>query len=347
MLAISCDKRPTAPGPVRETGGAPQPVVQRIELTGPGTVAPGETVRFVLTEFRSDGTTRDTTEGAGWGSSDQAILSIDNNGVATGLAAGEVSVWTRAALQSRSMQVIVTPAGTFRLRGVVMEAGVPNPVSNAEVRLRGPGGETQQTRALSDGYFTFFGVASGSQLTVTHDGYTEHMEQLQLTSHALVRVFLSLAGERANVAGTYALTITSGPCDAGGDTWTDEWRSRTYTAEVRQQGIDVAVTLSDAEFASHLGRKLNSFTGKVKGTRFSFELFGLESYDYSYGRGMPDLAESVGDGTFLVTSGAADVAVTGTGMAGTLAGTMQRLKAVPRGGTLSFCTGRHTVRFAR
>lgn len=347
ILAVSCDKRPTAPGPVRETGGAPQPVVQRIDLAGPHTVAPGETARFTVTEIRSDGTSRDISEGASWASSDTSVLSIDRNGFATGIANGTAHVSARSVLQSRSIEVVVTPAGTYRLRGEVMEAGVSNTVPHADVELRGPGGQTQRATTSSLGTFTFFGVESGSQITVSHDGYMTHTEQLQLTSHAQLRIALRLAGERANVEGTYTLTITSGPCAVALGAWTDEWRRRTYTAEVRQQGVDVAVALSGPEFAADRNKRANTFKGKVKGNRVFLELYGRESYYYNYYGELPSVAEALGDDIFFVTSGFADLAVTGNGMQGVLQGTMQRMRGVPRGAVLDLCQGRHTVVFAR
>src|SRR5262245_36763930 len=118
-LLVACDdKSPTAPTPMPSPPPRPAPsqvVLARLEVSGPATVAPGESVKFTATAFYSDGTSRDVSSESTWDANTSAVLSVTSEGVATGNERGVAIV--RAGFNGRtsSKSVMVLPAGTFRL----------------------------------------------------------------------------------------------------------------------------------------------------------------------------------------------------------------------------------------
>src|SRR5262245_37679467 len=96
--------------------------VTGLQLTGPDTVALGETAQFAAIATMSDGSTKDiSTNGASWFSSNGGVLAItSSSGRATGRIAGEAAItaryFSRAAVKS---DVVVVPAGTYRIIGSV------------------------------------------------------------------------------------------------------------------------------------------------------------------------------------------------------------------------------------
>ena len=92
--------------------------------------------RFKLsaTALLSDGTTREITNEASWETDKGALLLISKTGLVTaGADRGEAQVlakytghpaaWLNAEVGSRTL--LVLPAGTFRLTGVVKDGGAP------------------------------------------------------------------------------------------------------------------------------------------------------------------------------------------------------------------------------
>src|SRR5262245_14902354 len=61
---------------------APSPDVQRVEIVGPSTVAPGQTATYSAVERLYDGTTRPASR-AEWTSSDPTLIQITQAGMAT------------------------------------------------------------------------------------------------------------------------------------------------------------------------------------------------------------------------------------------------------------------------
>lgn len=104
-------------------------------------------------------------------------------------------------------------------------------------------------------------------------------------------------------------------------------------------GSKVDVTLSGAQFATVSGKPTNRFTGRVLGTRATFVLIGPESQWYYYYGYAPDVAERLADGTFLVSSGSADLTVSGSRWDGVLNGNMRQLADVPGRSPLGRCSG--------
>jgi hypothetical protein len=86
---------------------------------------------------------------------------------------------------------------------------------------------------------------------VTRDGYQPVELRFGVVSHRNYDIELPLLAPRAEVSGIYSLTIAAADhCGVGlGNGYVpDEARVRTYTAEVRQDGRSLALTLSGATF---------------------------------------------------------------------------------------------------
>src|SRR5918993_430087 len=114
VLGLACGDGPTRPTPPGPTG------LPRVELTGPATIAPGETARYTLSALLPSGGLRDVSDEAVWVTSIPTVLTLDKGRV-TGLAVGEGPITAIYAGRSSVRTVVVSPAGTFRLKGTVLE----------------------------------------------------------------------------------------------------------------------------------------------------------------------------------------------------------------------------------
>src|SRR5688572_1482241 len=83
-LLAGCDMAPTTPT-TTPPAVPPQPVAMpvKVDIAGPSRIAPGESAQFTATVLYSDGSTRDVTNDAGWGSVQPDIVSVSATGLAT------------------------------------------------------------------------------------------------------------------------------------------------------------------------------------------------------------------------------------------------------------------------
>jgi hypothetical protein len=89
----------------------------------------------------SDGATRDVTNETTWHSSTPSVLSIDATGLAAGHERGETHLAASFSTRQSTRDVIVVPAGTYRLAGMVTESGASDAVladALVEVTAQGP-----------------------------------------------------------------------------------------------------------------------------------------------------------------------------------------------------------------
>ena len=127
LTALACgdptSNLPTSPG---------APTVVSVTLTGPDSIAPGQSVQLNATVRLSDGTVKSpsTTTPMQWFSSNDVIMRVSSTGVATaGQQLGDVRVTVIHGLGATQRQAIkefvVVPSGTYRLAGTVTEAEFP------------------------------------------------------------------------------------------------------------------------------------------------------------------------------------------------------------------------------
>ena len=123
-------------------------------IDGPETVPPGGNARFSATARMSDGTTRDVTSEAVWHSSFPSVLSIDASGLARGQEPGETHLMATFNTRLTTTEVMVLPAGTYRLNGIVTESNAADAaLGGAVVEVIGGSGSGLSTTTRNDGRY--------------------------------------------------------------------------------------------------------------------------------------------------------------------------------------------------
>ena len=287
-----------------------------VRIGGPEMVPLGETVEFTLTAQMSDGSTRDVTAEANW-TTDYPQLAIEAPGRIRGHQNGDAWITATHERETRSMRVFVVPSGTFRLTGAVFEADSPTgPVVGAAVEVRRGRGSGQVVLTDVEGTFRLFGVAGPVTLRVFKAGYETVEESIVVDDHEQsVQTTLTLQAPRTAVSGPYTVTIrASKRCGVGmGEgNLPEEFRVRTYTATVRQEGPKLSVELSGARFSPGG----SGFTGRVEPTRIVFDL------PWDGWSSPPAIEEWLGSGRFFMVYGTAFVTGSSDHLSGRLAANM-------------------------
>ena len=301
------------------------PSITRVAIEGPASVAPNATAQLLVRAQMSDGSSRLVTEGLSWRSNNTAVQ-ISNDGSARGVRIGEAGLTVTVSRPNlgtvnTSRELVVVPDGTFRIIGTVTEADAAFPVPDALVEARAAGVAVAKTTTNQQGEYRLYGAPAQAELVVTRDGYTPAVRQQNLTGHTTVDFQLGLAGPRADLSGTYTLTLEVGGGCSGSRPLTGDLRRRTYTATVAQNGARLEVRLSGATFAVDQQGNGNRFTGRVEPNGARFTLFeGYSYYYYYYFWSHPDLSERLPDQNVLTIAGSVTTSVTPTGLAGTLHG---------------------------
>jgi hypothetical protein len=322
LLIGACDDSPTTPS--RPSPPGDPTVLADLTISGPDTVAPGETVQFTATARYGDGSMRNVTNEVVWRTGNQSVLLVSATGAATGRDVGEAQI--QASLGTRSAvlnEVIVVPAGTYRLSGRLTESGSTLMVFNARVEVTAGIGQGLTTTA--HGIFRLYGVAGDVEIRVTADGYQEERKRIQVAGHVSLDFSLTLTRPRSEIAGTYTLRVSAAAeCRT---TLPAEVLTRTYTAVLQQrQNGNVAVELQGARFVATRGRTYNRFGGFVQADSVRFYIEGPLGYYYSsYG---PDVVEELSETMLFTMSGnaLADFS-SGGGASGMLDGLIETVRS--------------------
>lgn len=323
------------------------PLVTGIELTGPASIAPGQSVQLVLTVRLSDGTTKQPTVGSPiqWSSTNSNVLRVNSTGLATATQVrGEarISVVYGSGQTSRfaSREFVVVPDGTYRLTGSVMEADFPTVAIHSALVTASPGSLT----AVTDFYgsFRLYGVAPDATVTITKAGYSTVSQNLQLTTHSNRSFLLPIAGPRIVLTGPYTLTIDlTGTCVSNRPLSAGLLR-RTYEAQLAQNGSDVKVTLTEPRFRTNSLGLGHWFSGRAGPDGAVFVLNWYDSYYYPYygPSSYPNIAERLSDSSILISQGTIITTASGGGVTGILQGGMYQWDArfpASNTGILSYC----------
>jgi hypothetical protein len=307
FAACENDSPPQA-GPTPVSG-----VIARIELNGPRTLAPGETGTFTARAFFTDGTSRDVTSEARWRSNNFTILLIDGPGRGRGAGRGDATLTVDMNGVTSVLQIVVVPAGTYRLSGVVRVSNVAGGfVAGAQVQvLDGP--DRLETLTNPQGQFVLFGVPGTARIRITRDGFETSEQTVQLTQHQSMDFSLTLSESLPDFSGTYTLKISlTTPC--GQADRVPEFRDRTYTATITQSGFSLTVRLTGAQMVVSSGRG-DRFTGNAEPSGATFNL-----HEDFYGYYFPDVVERLPDGTHIAVGGVASTKRVAEGLVGTLKG---------------------------
>lgn len=314
LAAASCDSQaprsPAEPSP-------PVPVIVRLDLVVPASIAPGGSAQLTVNAVRSDNTVEDVSGRAQWFSSDRHVLDVSPAGLATALARGQAFIDVSYQSHRASALAFVLPPGTYRLDGTITDSDVPLP----GVSVRVIDGVEEVLTATTDarGRYALYGVRGPVRLLARASGYLEEIQAIDVTAHQSFDFRMRVAGQRTDVSGTYRLTIDRNPARPSGCTSTALPDSRSYEAVVEQAGLRLTVTLSGADFIVTRGRG-NGFSGTIDGTgRVTFVLGDQEPY-YWEDRAQ-DLVERIGASQpALVITGTVTAEPSAAGLSGTLRG---------------------------
>src|SRR5207244_3628017 len=91
-------------------GGASNPTLSSISVTGPTSMVAGSTGQFTATGKYSDGSSRALGSSVSWASSANAVATVDAMGKVTALAAGPVSITATLNSVSGSATLTITPS---------------------------------------------------------------------------------------------------------------------------------------------------------------------------------------------------------------------------------------------
>jgi hypothetical protein len=271
-----------------------------MELVAPSRIAPGESRQLTLNARWSDGTTTDVTSQTTWQTNSSRTMTVTASGVLTGVANGEATVSGRYSNMTRSQFLLVLPAGTFRLRGQVKEAGMA--LEGVSIAIES-GGVRQTAQTQFSGGYVFFGVAGRTAIEARKDGYHPRFEQVDVVDDRTHEIQMAPARTRTDFSGRWTLTISASACQtARFGPLPEEAKTRRYTAIATQDGPQVRLTLADADFVV-VGGRGNTIGGTTDpNDAMRLTIGGPADYYYYYYR-IADLVERLSDGRQLVISG--------------------------------------------
>ena len=326
LVVMACDNKSGPPPPP-----PPVPTVKALTINGRARVAPGETEQYEAIAQFTDGTTQVYTSRVQWFGGNSFVASLANNGLLTARTAGEIFISANFGVIRSTLNVMVIPAGTFRLTGTVSESNLP--VAAATVKVTSGVGAGLSGTTDSLGQYRIYGVSGPIEVEVSRPGYTTVTRSFNVHTDDLLDVpDFAQTNAPPSVAGTYTLTISiADGCSVypRNAQFPAEAKTRSYTAVVTQNGPHLAVALSGANFIIQ-GGKGNAFEGRVEPNQITFSLHSAGTYAYYYfyyGVGTPDLAERLSTSDGLSFLGTASTKQTPAGLVGELNGTAMLFSA--------------------
>lgn len=214
--------------------------------------------------------------------------------------------------------------GSYRLTGIITDATSAAPIPGAVVEAKTVADESAAPVAATvaglDGRYRLDGVPSVSYVRVTQYGYFGAVERVELTADGTRNFNIARDPSAPDFAGSYTLTIEAdAACPSESTPLASAWRRRTFSAEVRQTGGRLIVSVGGSCFGSYDGGC--EFEGLASTSGATFQLTeGDQSRGYEQ---PPDLVESLGtarEGLWFL--GKATTNISAAGLLGSLAGTI-------------------------
>jgi hypothetical protein len=320
LVAVSCDKSPTRPT-VQPTGtpGAPAPPAAglvRIAIIAPASIEPGVSAQLTANAIKSDGSVENVTSQTQWNSSSAGVLQVTSAGIVTAGERGEANINARYQNSSASARIMVLPSGTFRLSGQVTDSGFP--IEGVTVTVIGGTGEGLTTLTSATGAYALYGVAAQVKLHAKKDGYLNRIEEVEVTENRAWGFEMAVDGQRRDLSGTYTLNLAATGCPPG--RLPDSTQSRSYVATVQQNGPQLTVRLSDADFIVTNGYG-DHFSGFVSADgKVTFTIGDAYYYYYYYGHF--DVVERLNPTSALLVKGIVNATSSSTVISGTLNGSI-------------------------
>jgi hypothetical protein len=268
--AVAChDKNPAGPSPVPSPVPSPSsPVAQSIAIGGTLSLhQPGDTGQLTATATFSDGTTKDVTAEALWGSTGSAVI-VSLAGLVTAGRYGSSEIVVTCGTAHQSIAVRVAPEGAFLMEGTVTDTG--HPVGQAKVDATFASG-TYSTLTDASGAFVLPG-AGAVTLQVSKYGYDTAVRQVTVDRDDRVTLELRQGQQAGTIPGRYTVTFIASPSC----TLPPEARQRTYGALIEEGRVyhaseDLDVTLDGANLVFGWGGDAG-FTGTVDGNTVRFAI---------------------------------------------------------------------------
>jgi hypothetical protein len=247
-----------------------------VRVNGPTEVAPGTTVAYTAIAQYSDGASRDVTATALWSPTPDRTwfpLRFTSPGKATASDRGEVLV--SAAMENKvgSLNVLVLEPGTFKLSGVVSEAG-GRTLTAATVQVVAGTGEGL-TSSTARGTYALYGVAGAIRLRASAEGFSSQIHEVAVNGENTTHGFaLAPLQAPADVSGVWTMTIVASP--ACGSDMPDFAKNRDYHVELVQRGTGLRITFTDPTLTVY---DPESMEGTVLGSRVGLVFPGDTGYD--------------------------------------------------------------------
>ena len=151
-VVVACTKSSSAPTPTAS--------VTSVTVTGSPPLI-GLTEQFTATAALSNGTTQNVTSQATWQSSNTAIATVNNAGVVTGVASGDVDISaTYQAVAGRTR--VTVNAATYSISGNVTDAASGGVLPNINMQITSGPSTGLATKTDAAGAYTLSGVLAGS-----------------------------------------------------------------------------------------------------------------------------------------------------------------------------------------
>jgi hypothetical protein len=173
------------------------------------------------------------------------------------------------------------------------------------------------------GAYRFYGVVGDIHVRVTKDGYKPVSSTVTVGENETLDFALEPLSPLADVSGLYTLTLTADSCGVA----PEAERTRTYDAQVTQDGPQLKVVLSGARFRTQ-GDRGNGFTGRIAPDGITFNLTGWNEfvYDDIYFSVVEVLAEN--PPRLLTVSGTMSATRSASGISGFLNGNISAVRAL-------------------
>jgi hypothetical protein len=296
---VACGDSPARPSQPPTPPPPPGPFLTSLQLEGPGSIPPGESVQLRLIATLSNGASNDVAALATWTSDNASVLSFSpTGGVAKAGARGEAHISARYQGQSRQALILVLENGTFRVRGSVTESGAGLAGARVEV-VSGTGAGLAATTGPS-GSYALYGVAGDVQLDVTLNGFEKERRTVVVSEHTTINVELRPLIPPTDLRGDWRLTMSAStacvPAAAA------DASSRIYMVTIAQTGtllqIQVkAPVMLNAEWLKISGRVIDrTVTIMMPVDDFYYPFYGIKFYA---------VQEILGPGRILVIAGTA------------------------------------------
>jgi hypothetical protein len=268
-------------------------VLTSISVSGPAEIAPGTSGQFTATGRYDDGSSKDISSTATWRSDDSTILRSAGSGRFDALKGGETPVRASSSNRGASTNVLVLPAGTFKLSGTVRDPG--GTVDGVDVEVVSGNTSSLKTTSRFDGKYALYGVAGNVRVRASGPGYATEEVDVTVGGHTVRDFSLRTSGPIADISGAWKLKVsTSSACSSS---WPEAMRQRELAATITQSGTRFSLRFNSPTVVSTY-----PVEGKIAGSAFSMTLH-LDYYYYYYYYGFSGLLERFNQTEWLRLAG--------------------------------------------